>query len=300
MALFGKRDACPICGGKVKGLFTTKVGGQAICKECCGTIHLPEGALDHMSVEGFKEYMAFRQENAQLRDEFCVTRKVDFGWLDDKFLFDMEKGLLGVDNDLEKTIFQACHIKSFIIKEDTAPLFEGNPSGLYAYPSNVPERLANMAPQLHMIRMKEQARRVSGKDEGPRIHMNIPEPFKKFIVEIRLDHPYWSVFTADMSGPVFSDTYPDPDDYLRKYQKDVATMEELAYALKELAFPNAPEQRVITGAAVIVGGAAPAAAAAAAAPVDAVAEIQKYKALAEQGVITEEEFAAKKRQLLGI
>ena len=35
-------------------------------------------------------------------------------------------------------------------------------------------------------------------------------------------------------------------------------------------------------------------------PADAVAEIQKYKALLDAGVLTEEEFTAKKRQLLGI
>lgn len=35
-------------------------------------------------------------------------------------------------------------------------------------------------------------------------------------------------------------------------------------------------------------------------PADAVAEIQKYKGLLDSGAITEEEFAAKKRQLLGI
>lgn len=40
--------------------------------------------------------------------------------------------------------------------------------------------------------------------------------------------------------------------------------------------------------------------AAAAAPADAVNEIQRYKALLDAGVLTEEEFAAKKRQLLGI
>jgi hypothetical protein len=33
---------------------------------------------------------------------------------------------------------------------------------------------------------------------------------------------------------------------------------------------------------------------------DPVAEIQKYKTLLDQGIITEEEFTAKKRQLLGI
>ncbi len=298
MALFGKKEACPICGGKVKGLFPTKVSGQAICADCRGNIHLPDGALDTMTIDGFKGYMAFREENAQLRNEFNVTQKVDFGWLDDKFLFDMEKGLMGVDNDLEKTIFQACQIKSFVIKEDTTPLFEGGPNGLFCYTSTVPDRLAAMAPQLQMIRMQEQMRRNSDKDNGGHFYRNIPEPFKKFVVEIRMDHPYWPVFTADMSGPTFSDSCPDPDDYLRDYQRNAATMEQLAYALKALAFPNAPEQRVVSGAAVVIGGAAPAAAAAA--PTDAVAEIQKYKALMEQGVITEEEFTAKKRQLLGI
>ena len=45
----------------------------------------------------------------------------------------------------------------------------------------------------------------------------------------------------------------------------------------------------------------PAAAAAAPAPAaDPVAEIQKYKLLFDAGVLTEEEFAAKKKQLLGI
>ena len=37
-----------------------------------------------------------------------------------------------------------------------------------------------------------------------------------------------------------------------------------------------------------------------AANVDAVAEIKRYKDLLEQGAITEEEFTAKKKQLLGI
>lgn len=36
------------------------------------------------------------------------------------------------------------------------------------------------------------------------------------------------------------------------------------------------------------------------APVDPVTEIQKFKGLLDSGAITEEEFAAKKRQLLGI
>ena len=46
--------------------------------------------------------------------------------------------------------------------------------------------------------------------------------------------------------------------------------------------------------------AAPAAAPAAPAELDVAAEIQKYAALKGQGLITEEEFEAKKKQILGI
>ena len=52
-------------------------------------------------------------------------------------------------------------------------------------------------------------------------------------------------------------------------------------------------------AAPVPQQAAPAVAAAPAEPDDA-AEIQKYAALKEQGLISEEEFTAKKKQILGI
>ena len=58
--------------------------------------------------------------------------------------------------------------------------------------------------------------------------------------------------------------------------------------------PNAGEVHLNSSAA------AQAAQSGTAAPVDAVNEIQRYKALLDAGVLTEEEFAAKKRQLLGI
>lgn len=74
------------------------------------------------------------------------------------------------------------------------------------------------------------------------------------------------------------------------------TVGRLAEALMEVAFP---------GAAVQAAGSPVTAARAgteltSSAPVDTVTELQRYKALLEQGIITEEEFTAKKRQLLGI
>ena len=54
------------------------------------------------------------------------------------------------------------------------------------------------------------------------------------------------------------------------------------------------------GIRLVVTGVGEIAAAAATAPTDAVAEIKKYKDLLDSGIITEEEFAAKKKQLMGI
>ena len=63
--------------------------------------------------------------------------------------------------------------------------------------------------------------------------------------------------------------------------------------LMQFIAPGAPE----TGAASAAQTAAPAQAGGASSTVE---ELKQYKALLDAGVLTEEEFAAKKRQLLGI
>ena len=84
--------------------------------------------------------------------------------------------------------------------------------------------------------------------------------------------------------------------YLRDYDEQFQKLEQLAGALMAIAFPGAPELSAdgYGAGAAVVTKAVPAA------PVDAVAEIKKYKELLDQDLITQEEFTAKKRQLLGI
>ena len=311
MGLFSKREPCPICGGKVKGLLTWKVGGKPVCDDCYGTVDLPDGVVEHMSIEDFKGYMMFRKENDLLRQEFHETQQIDFGWFDTKFVFDVPNRLMCLDKNLNKTIFQGSEITSFRILEDASPLFEGTSAGLRCYASSVPDRARAMAPQIQQWlmqrEMQRELERMRDKNDSQNHYhstptMHIPEPFKKFNVEIRFNHPYWKTFKADMDGPTFNTSYPDINDYLLEYQQRVTTIEELARALAQIAFPGKAEQTVAsvggTAAAAAVARSAPVAAVAE--PVDAVAEIQRYKKLVEQGILTEEEFAAKKRQLLGI
>lgn len=306
MGLFSKREACPICGGKVKGLFPWKIEGQQICGDCHGSVDLPQNVESNMTLNDFRGYMAFRAENDQLKQRFQLTQKVDFGFFDTKFMFDMNNRLLCMDKNLSTTVFEAKHIKSFLITEDAYPLFEGSAAGLKCHVSVIPEKIAEMTPRIeqhraHMQMQRNMERMLDRMDDDKRnnstrsVHtFDIPEPFKNFNVELRFEHPYWTVFHADMSGPVFDNSYPDVNDYLRDYNNGVQTVEQLARALMELAFPGAPEQVVDPYAAV------PTPVAAFSTPVDAVEEIKRFKELLDQGIITEEDFIAKKRQLLGL
>lgn len=331
MGLFGKKEPCAICGGKVKGLFPSRIEDQLICSDCYGHVHLPDGVVKSMSLDEFRNYMAFREENDLLRKEFQMTDQVDFGFLDDTFVFDLRHGLWTTDKSLINTIFEAKHIKSFAIYEDSAPLFEGSAAGFISHHSSVRDSVNAMMPQLMQmqmqIQMQEQMQRNAermmeqmGGELNQNEHfrdyardharnreytqdyhhnvnqINVQEPFRRFRVEIRMAHPYWQTVQADLNGPTFSNQYPDAQEYLRSYDKDVCLMQKLAELLQVLAFPDAQEKKPAASPKkdhhipiVPQGGSA-----------DAVAEIQRYKALLDQGILTDDEFAAKKRQLLGI
>ncbi len=293
MGLFGKKEKppCAICGGKVSGLFPPKIDGQLVCKECYGDVDLPQEVLDYMTIDAFRYYMAFREENAQLKQRFRIMRQVDFGWLGDKFVFDTDNRLLCMDKNLTKTIFEGCQVKSFEIREDAQPLFRGSAEGLTRYTSMVPERVTAMSPQIERIRIQAHMRREMEKDNNgyyPMPDMKVMMPFLRFHVDIYFEHPYFSVYTAEKTAPEFDSTDPDTSDYLRQYNEDAALMEELARALMEVAFPGAPERTVGIGSISASGVA-----------VDAASELQRFKDLMDKGIITEDEFTAKKRQLLG-
>lgn len=311
MGLFDKKDkaGCAICGGKVPALFPKKIEGRPVCKTCYGDVDLPQETLDHMTVEEFRGYMDFREENAQLKQRFGTTRQVDFGWLDDKFLFDMNNRLLCMDKKLKGTVFEGRQITSFEISEDQAPLFKGNADGLIRYTSTLPQRVMAMAPQIEQLRMQIQIRhemeyrQEHSQEENnnyryssmPMIEM--PEPFQKFEITIHLEHPYRPLYTAYKNAPTFDRETPSVNDYIESYNSDVRLMEELAEALMEVAFPGAPE-RTVAAASVTMAGSSNVLTPGV--MVDTSEELTRLKDLMDKGILTEEEFTAKKRQLLGI
>lgn len=310
MGLFNKKDKgpCAICGGKLPWI-PYDIEGHNICNDCYGVVNLPKEIMKNMTFEGFKEYRVFRERNDQLKQQFQITRQVDFGWFDDKFLFDTDNHLLCMDKKLKKPVFEGCQVKSFEIREDEEPLFHGSAEELIRYTSTVSERVMAMEPQIQQLRLQaemrremermlEHRKRESGSTEYYTLpSINVPVIFRKFIVEIHFESPYWPFFTADKNGPEFSSTEPDVNKYLASYNEDYQLMEELAKALMEVAFPGAPERTVaLAGTTTANSGVVSASGVA----VDTIEELQRLKSLVDKGILTEEEFTAKKRKLLDI
>ena len=100
-------------------------------------------------------------------------------------------------------------------------------------------------------------------------------------------------FTAFLCGLGFFWYEQKAESILLTLLYKVNALHTLARNLMQLIAPGAPE----TGAASAAQTAAPAQTGGAP---NAVEELRQYKSLLDAGVITEEEFAAKKRQLLGI
>jgi len=302
MGLFSKKPPCPICGGKISWFLPSKIEGQYICDNCYGKIDIEIDKKANLTMQGFKEYLAFYDQNQLLKDKFVISEKIDFGIWDTKIIFDYQNKLFCISKRPDKTVFEGKHLKSFTIKEDNMLLFEGSAQGIRRYTSTVPERAMALAPQISLYMMNKQMAHAMEKQENGKENMtvpvqsfNIPEPFRAFNAEFRFDHPYWTVVKCDMDGPRFSNEYPDVNDYINDYKRCIEEIEKLVRALKTVSFPGVPELTAGLGVSTIQ-----AVHATAASPVDAIEEIKKYKALMEDGIITQQEFEAKKKQLLGI
>lgn len=314
MGLFSnKKKLCPVCGEPTPRLFSTKVEGTPICKECNKKIYLPNGMLDNMTLESFMQYMSYYEGNRSLRDNFTKTYDFHFGLDSTDIVLDISNGLFRLKDDDNAMVFEASCMKSFRILEGNTPLYESQGNALRCYESDVPTRVRQLAGVIGEfnarrkeyefrkemeIRREETAKRRG--EEYQRRYIPEPtfggnEPFENFHVELVLEHPYWDEFCAEIYGPRFDRYYPSVDSYICEYQNEAERMHELAMNLIQFICPGAGEIRDADAAAASVTRQAPAASG-----MNAIEEIKQYKELLDAGIITEEEFAIKKRQLLGL
>ena len=65
MGLFGKKEACPVCGSEVKGLLNKKIADKkTLCKECSNQVSMTKELLKTATPEFMKAHLEYRQKNA--------------------------------------------------------------------------------------------------------------------------------------------------------------------------------------------------------------------------------------------
>lgn len=316
MGLFGgSKKLCPVCGNKASRFLPLKVEGEPLCGDCeSKVLELPDDLRDSTleTMESLRAYLAVFDENNALRQSFQESYQHAFGIFGGCICLDTTHRLLRLSNSDDAFVFEPENIKLFRISEDSSPLFEGTKDALVCYQSTAPDRAKNMGREVDRFRlerqqceqlkhMEEQMERQA-KERGDTYisrYISLPDvttlnPFQKYYVYLELDHPYRKINKEfKETGPGFSDYNTSIEGYLEAYATASGEMRALADNLMAVINPDAPERQVAAQAV-------PGAQAGPGAPVDAVEEIQRYKALLDSGAITEEEFTAKKRQLLGI
>lgn len=316
MGLFtNKKNPCPFCGSPTPRLFPLTIEGKPLCGDCKDKIDLP-GGTDGLTLDYVREYLAFHDENKPLRDVFKSTFSFSFvgsAW-NDVLQLDMNHRLFRIRDKGDALALEPGNLKAFRILEDNQLLFESTPEGLKCYETDTLERARAMQPEFdrynaemdrywqmkrmnEMIEERERRDNVQPRTVTPFISeptLNVTFPFEKFYVELTLDHPYWGGERVYEEGHPDCGLTPELGKFLRGYEKRTGELHSLAVNLMSLIDPDAPEINIPLYAPADAGDSR-------SMPVsDPVAEIQKYKALLDSGILTEEEFTAKKRQLLGI
>ena len=332
MALFGgNKKLCPICGNPAAKLLPTKVEGQPLCSDCAGKAsvladNLRGSTLSNMGA--FRSYLADYDANQALRNTFRESYRRQFGFLGGAFALDVSNRLLRLDASNDNSfVLEPSNIRRFRILEDGTPLFEGTKDGLICYQSAIPDKVRNLGPEIERLQIekmhceemerREEMLEEQAKQRGesytkryiPTPDINKLRPLDKFYLLIEVDHPY-SKAQAEFkeegpyfSGPDFFGGYSSAvKEYLRNYELKAGEMRELATQIMAVLNPNAPEHQAGIGtvSGIQTVSSIQTVSIAPTVQVDPVAEIQKYKALLDSGAITEEEFAAKKRQLMDI
>ena len=66
MGLFSKKEACPVCGGEVKGLFLVKIADKkTLCKDCSEQVSMNQDLLKTATPDFIRTHLEARRKNAE-------------------------------------------------------------------------------------------------------------------------------------------------------------------------------------------------------------------------------------------
>ena len=260
MALFGKKEVCPICGSAMKGLFHVKLkDGKALCKDCTQKTFLDSEMFPFMTSEDVKEHLAYRENNRQKHNSFTPNRQISaaFGTVQ----IDDSKNLwsYSVDKKMDNPpIFSFSDIVDYELTEDGETITKGGVGSaavgglLFGSTGAVVGGLTGSKKTKTVVK-------------SIRIRVSLQNKYTK-----KIEFEFIPFGTEYKVGSMTYDLYKDEARSLLSLLDSMCEQAAQSLAAQpQTAFSEADE-------------------------------IMKFKQLLDSGIITEEEFQAKKKQLLGI
>lgn len=267
MGLFtNNKRPCPVCGKGTPRLLATEIAGDVhLCSDCSGKISMEVSRIGDMSMDDLMAHLALREENARLlREVFRPNKVYEIGWT--HLNIDEANRLFTIPLNMcgdtkNPPIFKFDELTGYELEEENFVI----------------ERFmqGDVSPQYTSRFFIPQTHSYDKDDKQPQITT------RSFKLNLYLNNPCWSKVESDAGSASGNDF-----NFQRDYNQHLNKLRFVTTALVNIIGQG---NRPADQSGNTQGNA------------DTVAnELKKFKELQDSGIITSEEFDAKKKQLLGL
>ncbi len=267
MGLFSNKEKpCPVCGGATPRLLAKKFDGQPICGRCRDKILADDELVDGWTLDDLKKHLRYREENQRIVESFTPTRTVEY---EHEAVIDDRKQLFYIKQWTEENppVFRFSEISGFTV-ECGCRTVESWSVGMQRAPFQ-PAATGGVLGGLTALA------EAFSDDDKKESHS------EDLVVTLKVNNPYLSEYELCDLTVVGSGQAA----FLNEMAREMGKVNTICNLIISLADGTAGSD-----------GAAPSTPTA-----DQVADgIKKFKDLLDAGIITQDEFDVKKKQLLGI
>jgi len=266
MGLFtNNKRPCPICGQGTPRLLATEIAGDVrLCSDCSVKISIGTSKVSDFSLEGLKEHLALREENEScIKNVFRPNNTYEIGWT--HLNIDEANRLFTIPLNMcgdtkNPPVFKFDELMGYDLEEENCVVERFN--------------RGDMAPQWTPMLYAPVAQ-ITYDSEGRPQQQNISRDFR---LNLYFTNPCWN--KVESSGGTASGS---GNNFQREYSQHLGKL------------------RIVTTALVTMIGVATNGGNAMQSSADSISDdLKKFKELLDGGIITQDEFDVKKKQILGI
>ena len=262
------KKTCPVCGEGTPRLLATHIEDKMpICSACSQKISMPSRDISTLTLEALKAHLVFREENATfLESTFTPNKKVSVGWThlnidEGNKCFTIPLNMCG--NTQNPPVFKFEELSGYELLEDHFVIErfnKGDSAPLYTPMTSAP-----------IINIK-----LDDKDEKPETIR------RSFTLKLYLKNLCWNMVESSAGSASGTDR-----NFQIEYNKHVTDLRRVTTELSRIIGFNIGLNATHGSSSQSNAG-------------NIADDIMKFKELLDGGIITEDEFKAKKKQLLGL